>query len=111
MIRVILLAMLLTGCASSNFKCDNKTPYLSVGASYKVNEFEITWFNKETGEVNQVGQSPLGGRVELGVKCENWKAGYHHASDILTNYPFDKTNREYYKDEIFVDYVIEFDSF
>lgn len=106
---ILIAVFILSGCSSVPNKCDGFTPYISIGASYKFNEFDIHWFNSETGEVRSVGQSPWGGRIQAGLDCGKFKVGYNHESDIFTNFPFDESNHEYYKDEVFVEYVIKFE--
>lgn len=95
----MLAGLLLGGCAG-------QTPYVAVGAGYKFDEYDITWTNRETGDV-RVGQHPISGRIEMGLEGENYRIGIDHHSQFFENFPFnDKT--EYHKTEFFFDYVYKF---
>ncbi len=90
---IVIAALLLSGCAAT----DNA--FVKVGAGYKFNEAEVRW---DGGATN----TPVSIRLELGSKYKNFTYGYSHHSQLSSGFPFNN-DKEYFKDEVFVDYEIK----
>lgn len=73
--------------------------YAKVGLGYKFNESEVRW---DGGATNK----PISARIEIGTKYKNFTFGYSHHSNLQTGFPFND-DREYFKDEFFIDYEIK----
>lgn len=108
--RLIVLACFgLVGCTSVNYECNNATPYVKFGASYK--QYENPMYKVDSNQ-NRVRQnvSPIGGRFETGIDCGSYRVGYYHSSDIFTGQPFNNNGElERVKDEFFIDYIYKFE--
>lgn len=97
MIRVLLLVLLLSGCAG-------QSPYYSVGAGYKFDEPTIRFWD-DYG--NPRTSHPVSARFELGIDAESFKYGVSHHSQWSDGWPFNNRD-EIHKTEVFVDYVYKF---
>jgi len=73
--------------------------YAKVGLGYKFNESEVRW---DGGATNK----PISARIEIGTKYKNFTFGYSHHSNLQTGFPFND-DREYFKDEFFIDYEVK----
>lgn len=91
-ITTLIATLLLAGCSS--------TPYVKIGAGYKVQEIDIKF---KDGSATH----PISARIEAGIKQGDWTYGVSHHSQWFTGKPFND-NMEYSKTELFVDYIWEF---
>ena len=85
--------MLLSGCAVT------ESAYVKTGLGYKFNESAVRW---DGGATNR----PVSVRLELGSEYKNFTYGYSHHSQLLSGPPFNN-DKEYFKDEIFIDYKVK----
>lgn len=101
--QLLLITALLSASAAANDETLAKqlidNAYAKVGLSYKFNEAEVRW---DGGATNK----PIGARFEIGTKYKNFTFGYSHHSNLQTGFPFND-DREYFKDEFFIDYEIK----
>lgn len=77
------------------------TPYVKVGAGYKIEEPKIYWFD------GTKTNNPISARMEAGFKYQNWSYGLSHHSQWLRGWPVND-KFEYYKTEFFIDYEWDF---
>lgn len=101
--RLLIITALFSFNANANDETLAKqlidNAYAKVGLSYKFNEAEVLW---DGGATNK----PIGARFEIGTKYKNFTFGYSHHSNLQTGFPFND-DREYFKDEFFIDYEIK----
>jgi hypothetical protein len=89
---------LLMGCASTG------TPYVKVGAGYKIHESEVKW--KVPSSISEEAYK-VSGRAEVGIETDSISYGISHHSQIFAGAPFN-SDQEYTKTELFVDYKFTF---
>lgn len=97
---VPLIVVMSTGCTTLK-----EHGYVKAGLGYKFAEQPLVHTVDATGAQNY--NHPVSFRGEVGLQYENWSFGWSHHSQPLQGAPFNDKG-EYYKDEIFVDYIWKF---
>ena len=89
MIRLIIITLCLSGCASS--------PYLDVSLGYQIDSMTDYWL--QTSNPDQCSKN-IQFNAEFGLELSNdWTVGYHHQSWLLCGGPFNDLP-EIYQDDI-----------
>lgn len=90
---ILVIILVITGCTH--------TPYVKVGAGYKVSETELRFDDGSSAS------SPISARIDIGMQKGNFTYGLSHHSQYFTGRPFNN-DMEYQKTEVFVDYTYKF---